>query len=78
MNTVVMKQKDKIHPHKFTLWVALGSIVMMFAGLTSADIVKRNQANWAFFFWLFKYWALSNYGIWVIPYNQLCRTRFCM
>ena len=49
MNTVVMKQKDKIHPHKFTLWVALGSIVMMFAGLTSAYIVKRNQANWVTF-----------------------------
>ncbi len=49
MNTVVMKQKDKIHPHKFTLWVALGSIVMMFAGLTSAYIVKRNQANWLTF-----------------------------
>ncbi|HSC54777.1 MAG TPA: cytochrome c oxidase subunit 3 [Phnomibacter sp.] len=39
-------QNKKIHPHKFTLWVALGSIVMMFAGLTSAYIVKRNQANW--------------------------------
>lgn len=36
----------KIHPHKFTLWVAIGSIIMMFAGLTSAYIVKSNQANW--------------------------------
>jgi cytochrome c oxidase subunit III len=36
----------RIHPHKFTLWVAMGSIVMMFAGLTSAYIVKKNQANW--------------------------------
>lgn len=36
----------KIHPHKFTLWVGLGSIVMMFAGLTSAFIVKRSQAGW--------------------------------
>ena len=40
-------QRKKIHPHKFTLWVAIGSIVMMFAGLTSAYIVKRSQANWA-------------------------------
>ena len=39
-------QKNKIHPHKFTLWVAIGAIVMMFAGLTSAYIVKRNQAGW--------------------------------
>ncbi|MGB3007437.1 MAG: cytochrome c oxidase subunit 3 [Chitinophagaceae bacterium] len=36
----------KVHPYKFTLWVAVGSIVMMFAGLTSAFIVKSNQTNW--------------------------------
>lgn len=35
-----------MHPHKFTLWVAIGSIVMMFAGLTSAFIVKSNQSTW--------------------------------
>ena len=46
METEVIKPKNKIHPHKFTLWVGIGSIVMMFAGLTSAYIVKRNQANW--------------------------------
>jgi cytochrome c oxidase subunit 3 len=39
-------ENKKIHPYKFTLWVAMGSIIMMFAGLTSAYIVKRNQANW--------------------------------
>lgn len=37
---------ERIHPHKFILWVAMGSIIMMFAGLTSAYIVKKNQANW--------------------------------
>lgn len=36
----------RIHPHKFTLWVAMGSIIMMFAGLTSAYIVKKNQSSW--------------------------------
>jgi cytochrome c oxidase subunit III len=46
MNTVSIEQKKKMHPHKFTLWVAIGSIVMMFAGLTSAFIVKSNQTNW--------------------------------
>lgn len=35
-----------MHPHKFTLWVAIGSITMMFAGFTSAYIVKSNQAGW--------------------------------
>ena len=49
MSTVVMEQRKKIHPHKFTLWIGIGSILMMFAGLTSAYIVKRNQANWLTF-----------------------------
>jgi cytochrome c oxidase subunit 3 len=45
----VNDQRKKIHPHKFTLWVALGSIIMMFAGLTSAYIVKRDQPGWTTF-----------------------------
>ncbi len=45
----IMEQRKKIHPHKFTLWVAIASIVMMFAGLTSAYIVKRSQAGWLSF-----------------------------
>ena len=49
MITVAMIQKNKIHPHKFALWVGIGSILMMFAGLTSAYIVKRNQAGWVTF-----------------------------
>ena len=42
----VSTQRKKIHPHKFTLWVGLGSIIMMFAGLTSAYIVKGSQPEW--------------------------------
>ena len=50
MSTVaIMEQRKKIHPHKFTLWVAIASILMMFAGLTSAYIVKKNQANFLSF-----------------------------
>ncbi|HEY4290797.1 MAG TPA: cytochrome c oxidase subunit 3 [Puia sp.] len=45
----VNEQRNKIHPHKFTLWVALGSIIMMFAGLTSAYVVKRDQPGWTTF-----------------------------
>lgn len=48
-NIPVNDQRKKIHPHKFTLWVALGSIIMMFAGLTSAYIVKRDQPGWTGF-----------------------------
>ena len=43
--TMNQNEPKRIHPHKFTLWVAMGSICMMFAGLTSAYIVKKNQAN---------------------------------
>lgn len=43
---VLEGKKNGIHPHKFTLWIAMASIIMMFAGLTSAYIVKSNQANW--------------------------------
>ncbi|MBS1672146.1 MAG: cytochrome c oxidase subunit 3 [Bacteroidetes bacterium] len=46
MTAVRSNQPKKLHPHKFTLWVAMGSICMMFAALTSAYIVKRNQGIW--------------------------------
>lgn len=46
MDIVSNQQKQKMHPHKFTMWVAIGSLIMMFAGLTSAYIVKSNQVNW--------------------------------
>jgi cytochrome c oxidase subunit III len=46
METVMNQQRKRIHPHKFTLWVAIASILMMFAGLTSAFIVKSNLTGW--------------------------------
>ncbi len=46
IDIVAERKQRKIHPHKFTLWVAIASILMMFAGLTSAFIVKSNQAGW--------------------------------
>lgn len=46
MSGVTSSERKRIHPHKFTLWVGLGSIVMMFAGLTSAYVVKKSQSNW--------------------------------
>ncbi|MEO7531421.1 MAG: heme-copper oxidase subunit III [Sediminibacterium sp.] len=47
--TVQTNEPKRIHPHKFTLWVAMASILMMFAGLTSAYIVKKNTGNWLAF-----------------------------
>jgi cytochrome c oxidase subunit 3 len=49
METAAKQENNKIHPHKFNLWIGIGSIIMMFAGLTSAYIVKRNQAGWTSF-----------------------------
>ncbi len=46
MTALHTNEPKRIHPHKFTLWVAIGSIVMMFAALTSAYIVKKNQSSW--------------------------------
>ncbi len=46
MSTDIQLEKKKIHPYQYYLWGGLGSIVMMFAGLTSAYIVKKSQANW--------------------------------
>ncbi len=42
-------QKNKIHPHKYSMWIAMASITMMFIGFTSAYVVKRAQANWLSF-----------------------------
>ena len=50
-------QRKKLHPHKFALWVAMGSMAMTFAGLTSAYVVKQAGGNWRSFdlpvvFWI--------------------------
>lgn len=59
MDTAMKQQstRKKMHPHKFALYIAMGSIVMMFAGLTSAYIVRQAQGNWVYFrlpitFWI--------------------------
>ncbi|MFT4203306.1 MAG: heme-copper oxidase subunit III [Chitinophagaceae bacterium] len=46
----------RMHPHKFTLWVGIASICMMFAGLTSAYLVKRAQSNWLEFSLPHEFW----------------------
>jgi cytochrome c oxidase subunit 3 len=38
--------RNRIHPHKFALWVSFASIIMMFGSLTSAYIVKNAAGNW--------------------------------
>ena len=38
--------RNKIQPQKLALWVAIGSIIMMFGAFTSAYIVRRAAGNW--------------------------------
>jgi cytochrome c oxidase subunit 3 len=45
MTSVSDQQRKRIHPHKFSLWIGMASILMMLAGFTSAYIVKRNDGN---------------------------------
>lgn len=48
MNVATQPQisRNKIHPHKFALYAAIASIVMMFGAFTSAYIVRRAGGNW--------------------------------
>lgn len=38
-----------MHPKKFIVWLFIVSIVMIFASLTSAYIVKQSEGNWLIF-----------------------------
>jgi cytochrome c oxidase subunit III len=40
------KSTDGFHPLKFTLWLIIVSIIMMFAAFTSAYLVRRAEGNW--------------------------------
>ncbi len=59
------QQRRKIHPQKFALYVGIGSIIMMFAGLTSAYIVRQAQGNWVYYqlpvtFWISTFVILAS------------------
>lgn len=47
--TNLTRQRKIIHPHKFAMWIAMGSISMMFAGLTSGYMVRQAEGNWRYF-----------------------------
>jgi len=41
-----VEQPISMHPKKFALWLFIVSVVMIFAGLTSAFIVRQAEGNW--------------------------------
>ena len=44
--TTIKNARNKINPQKFGLWIGQASIVMMFAGWTSAYLVRQAGGNW--------------------------------
>lgn len=51
------KKPLSMNPKKFALWLFMVSVVMIFAALTSAYIVRQAEGNWLFFnlpqlFWI--------------------------
>lgn len=44
-----MNRPTRMHPKKFVLWLFMVSIVMIFASLTSAYIVRQAEGNWELF-----------------------------
>ncbi|MEI7670340.1 MAG: cytochrome c oxidase subunit 3 [Pseudomonadota bacterium] len=49
--------ENKMHPQKFALYLGIASIIMLFAALTSAYIVRSHQNDWIVFtlpriFWI--------------------------
>ena len=46
MMTQQIEYTGKVHPRKFRLWLLLLGILMLFAGLTSAYIVRKGDGNW--------------------------------
>jgi cytochrome c oxidase subunit 3 len=51
MSTLVQPTKEnrKIHPQKFMMWLAMASMSMAFAGLTSGYMVREAQGNWRYY-----------------------------
>ena len=38
-----------MHPKKFAMWLFIATVVMLFAALTSAYIVRQAEGNWMIF-----------------------------
>ena len=41
-----INNRSKVHPYVIAIWIACAAIVMMFAALTSAYIVRKGAGNW--------------------------------
>lgn len=48
-----------MHPKKFALWIFIASVLMIFAALTSAYIVRQADGNWMMFDLPESFWITS-------------------
>jgi cytochrome c oxidase subunit 3 len=48
-----------MHPKKFALWIFMASVVMIFAALTSAYMVRQADGNWLMFELPGSFWITS-------------------
>ncbi len=55
MSTISTENK-KINSHKLLMWIGIASICMMFAGWTSAFLVRKAQGNWLLFSMPTSFW----------------------
>jgi cytochrome c oxidase subunit 3 len=46
---IIDQREPGVEPKKFVLWLLLVSSIMLFAGLTSAYIVRRGEGEWVVF-----------------------------
>ncbi len=43
------EKPTRVHPQRFALWLGIACLIMTFAGLTSAYIVRKGAGNWVEF-----------------------------
>lgn len=58
----IVEEADKplaMHPKKFALWIFIASVIMIFAALTSAYIVRQSDGNWMMFDLPNTFWVTS-------------------
>lgn len=58
----IIEEADKplaMHPKKFALWIFIASVIMIFAALTSAYIVRQSDGNWMMFDLPNSFWITS-------------------
>ncbi|MBR9999723.1 MAG: cytochrome c oxidase subunit 3 [Cyclobacteriaceae bacterium] len=53
------RKESSINPRKFIVWLFIATIVMLFAALTSAYLVKQGEGNWLHFEIPDMFWVTS-------------------